>query len=96
MPKDYAAFKATLGNNYPEEHWQEELQAMWYAAKDDWEKSHVIAQELHTLLGSLIHAYLHRKEGDAFNAGYWYRKAGESYPNISLDEELQEIVARIL
>ena len=26
--------------------------------------------------GSWVHAYLHRKEGDLCNAGYWYRRAG--------------------
>ena len=24
-----------------------------------------------------VHAYLHRKEGDLSNAGYWYRRAGK-------------------
>ena len=24
-----------------------------------------------------MHAHLHREEGDAGNAGYWYRRAGQ-------------------
>ena len=27
--------------------------------------------------GAWVHAYLHRKEGDAGNAGYWYTRAGQ-------------------
>jgi hypothetical protein len=39
---------------------------------------------------------LHRKEGDRFNAGYWYRLAKREYPKISLDEELKIIVDYII
>ena len=48
---------------------------MWFDVKGDWEASHNIAQDMHDDNGSWIHAYLHRKEGDKFNAGYWYRRA---------------------
>jgi hypothetical protein len=27
-----------------------------------------------------IHAYLHRKEPDIWNAKYWYRRCGKPYP----------------
>ena len=60
------------------------------------EASHNIAQDLHTDLGSWIHAYLHRKEGDKFNAGYWYRRANKPFPSNSLEEEHRKIVDFIL
>ncbi|MGB6151128.1 MAG: hypothetical protein WBG48_03985, partial [Pricia sp.] len=58
--------------------------------------SHDIAQDIDTALGSWIHAYLHRKEGDEFNAGYWYRRARREFPKISLGEEHREITEFVL
>ncbi|SMC76084.1 hypothetical protein [Cellulophaga tyrosinoxydans] len=92
----YQEFQQSLQNNMPDEDWSDGLKALWFDAKGDWGSSHNIAQEMHSNLGSLIHAYLHRKEGDEFNAGYWYRKAQRSYPKISLEAELEEIVISIL
>ena len=43
-------------------------------------------------MGSLIHAYLHRDEGDDWNAKYWYRQAGRPFPQISLAEELKLLI----
>tara|TARA_R110002050_G_scaffold16019_1_gene48903 strand:+ start:30706 stop:31002 length:297 start_codon:yes stop_codon:yes gene_type:complete len=94
--KNYLEFQESLQNDKPDGEWQEGLKALWYDAKGDWEASHNIAQDLHTQLGSLIHAYLHRKEGDELNAGYWYRQSNSSFPKISLEDELQKIVESIL
>jgi hypothetical protein len=38
-----------------------------------------------------VHAYLHRKEGDAANAGYWYRRAGKPAATVSLAAEWEAI-----
>jgi len=44
-----------------------------------------------------VHAYLHRKEGDRGNAGYWYRRAGKPMPaKISLEEEWKAIARTLL
>jgi hypothetical protein len=96
LPKDYTEFKETLEQAVPPVDWPEALKALWFDAKGDWESSHNIAQDMHNELGSWMHAYLHRKEGDRFNAGYWYRQAGKSYPKMSLEAELQEMVAFVL
>jgi len=37
-------------------------------------------------------AYLHRKEGDLWNADYWYAKAGRSRPDIPLRTEWENLV----
>jgi hypothetical protein len=42
--------------------------------------------------GSRVHAYLHRKEGDLGNAGYWYRRAGKPVSQEPLDAEWLSIV----
>ncbi len=51
---------------------------------------------MHSTLGSWIHAYLHRKEGDEWNAGYWYRRAGKPFPKTTLEQELKELVEFVL
>jgi hypothetical protein len=40
-----------------------------------------------------VHAYLHRKEGDIGNAGYWYSRAGRALPaqSVTLEAEWDEI-----
>lgn len=96
MPQNYADFENTLRQSHAPEYWPEALKALWHDAKGDWEASHDIAQDIQSTLGSWIHAYLHRKEGDRFNAGYWYRLAERPYPKATLNEELKEIVEYIL
>ena len=92
MPKSYEEFEASLIGESPEINWPLPLQALWFDANGDWNGSHDIAQDLHTPMGSWIHAYLHRKEGDDWNAGYWYRQAGKPFPDCSLEEELKDLV----
>ncbi|MBT8307115.1 MAG: hypothetical protein KJN85_09270 [Maribacter sp.] len=95
-PSDYNQFIKNLNNQNPPREWPLTLKALWFDAKGNWEASHEIAQDIHTELGNWIHAYLHRKEGDEFNAGYWYRRANRPFPNYSLDDELEVIVNWIL
>ena len=63
------------------------LLALWHDARGDWERAHAIAQDVDDESGSLVHAYLHRKEGDLANAGYWYRRAHRPIANDPLDTE---------
>lgn len=69
------------------------IKALWYDAKGDWEKAHDIAQSKEgTRDYDRLHAYLHRKEGDQWNAGYWYRRARAEMPTYSLEQEWEELV----
>ena len=72
------------------------LRALWEDAKGNWSAAHSIAQEIEDETGSWIHAYLHRKEGDLGNAGYWYRRAKQPTANDTLEEEWTRIVSRLL
>jgi hypothetical protein len=76
--------------------WKPLLQSLWYDAQGDWDKAHHIADSLHDPEGSWVHAYLHRKEGDQWNANYWYRRAGKNTPNYSLEEEWEELAQYFL
>lgn len=72
------------------------LQSLWYDAKNDWQKAHSIIQDIEDKPAAWIHAYLHRKEGDKGNAGYWYNLAGKPMPAYSLEKEWEEIVSALL
>lgn len=71
-------------------------EAMWWEARGNWERAHLIAQDVSTTDGSWVHAYLHRREGDEANAGYWYRQAGRRVYKGSFVEEWAEIVEVLL
>jgi hypothetical protein len=89
-------FKSSLNHPTPPAEISDILKAMWFDGKGDWDASHNIAQEIHTKEGSLIHAYLHRKEGDLGNASYWYHQAGRPVAKNSLQEEWEQIVKEFL
>lgn len=72
------------------------LQALWHDYKGDWERAHRIAQDIDTRDGAHVHAYLHRKEGDPANAGYWYRRAGVAPASCALEEEWKALVTLLL
>jgi len=72
------------------------LLALWWDAQGDWNRAHEIAQEIEDADGSWVHAYLHRKEGDLGNAGYWYRRAGRRPADGSLGAEWEEMVKVLL
>ena len=89
-------FEATLTGDRPPPGLTNSLAAMWYDGKGDWEQAHMIAQDIPTREGSWVHAYLHRKEGDEWNANYWYNRAGRTMPGCSLEQEWKEIVEAML
>lgn len=81
----------------PSSEWSELIQALWWAKKGNWEKSHNIAQEIENEDGSWVHAYLHRVEGDLGNAAYWYRRARKPVKQReSLEDEWLELVQYFL
>lgn len=94
---DYFEFIDSLTfETIPDNLTTEALKALWLAGTGNWEGAHDIAQEITDALGSWIHAYLHREEGDRWNAGYWYDRAGKSFPNYSLDDEYRFLVEAAL
>jgi len=72
------------------------LRALWHDARGDWDEAHRLAQDVDDAEGAWVHAYLHRKEGDAGNAAYWYRRAGKAPATGSLPEEWERIARALL
>ena len=72
------------------------LQALWHDAQGDWDRAHALAQEQGGRRGAWVHAYLHRKEGDPGNAGYWYARAGQPVARVPLADEWAAIVTALL
>ena len=93
---DLDSFLISLNNISPSADWPPLLIALWYDGKGDWDTAHKIADNISGQMGDWIHAYLHRKEGDQWNANYWYQRAGKQMPNISLEEEWAHLVKTLL
>jgi hypothetical protein len=72
------------------------LLALWHDARGDWAAAHDSAQGDDNANGAWVHAYLHRKEGDIGNAGYWYRRAGRPLPKCGIGAEWEQIAAELL
>lgn len=85
-------FRATLDSETPPVDIPKTLAALWWDAKGDWTQAHALVDELETLEGMAVHAYLHRKEGAGDNAEYWYRKAGRSFYRPEFWEEWVALV----
>ena len=72
------------------------LLALWHDARGDWDEAHRVAQDIDDKSGAWVHAYLHRKEGDAGNAAYWYRRAGQPVATDPLEAEWERIATALL
>jgi hypothetical protein len=89
-------FLSSVENDAPPDSLSELLESLWFDRKGDWGKAHQIVQEIPTTEGSWVHAYLHREEGDLWNARYWYSRAGRREPKSDLDTEWREIVSTLI
>jgi hypothetical protein len=85
-------FKQSFSDNTPPPDLTVPLAALWWDAKGSWAKAHDLVDSLETPDGMAVHAYLHRKEGEASNAEYWYRKAGRGFYREKLEEEWESLV----
>ena len=90
------AFLESLRSEGPPAGLDLALTALWRDAKGDWTKAHESAQQDEGPRGSWVHAYLHRKEGDASNAAYWYGRAGRPVAQGPLTDEWLEIAQALL
>ena len=63
------------------------LKALQLIKEDDWHQAHDLISEYDDENASRIHAFLHRIEGDLWNADYWYRRGGTTRPAMSISDE---------
>jgi hypothetical protein len=92
----YDQFQNSLTSEAPPENVGAPLAALWWDAKGDWTHAHTLVDELETKDGMAVHAYLHRKEGAASNAEYWYERAGRGYRRAAFDDEWKALVEALL
>ena len=92
----FSEFKDSTNNNAPPTGISDLLLALWYDARENWDKAHTIAQDISSTGGSPLYAYLHRVEGDVWNAGYWYNMAHTTSFKGPLEEEWESLVKRFL
>ena len=85
-------FRTSLRSEEPPEGLPVPLAALWWDAKGDWTRAHGLVDEQETPEGMAVHAYLHRKEGQAGNADYWYGRAGRRFYRETLEEEWEALV----
>lgn len=91
------AFASSLSAAQPPAAAGPALQALWWARRGDWARAHecVQAHEGERDCDS-VHAHLHRQEGDLANAGYWYRRAGRTVSDLSLEAEWAALATEML
>ena len=90
------AFRASLAQDSPPPDLTQALRALWLDARGDWDGAmqigvHPVAHAALIGLRGVV-----RKEGDAGNAAYWYRRACKPVCRSSLDEEWEAIASALL
>jgi hypothetical protein len=89
-------FRVSIAEEVPPVGLPAPLTALWWDAKGDWSRAHALVDELETLDGMAVHAYLHRKEGAASNAEYWYQRSGRRFYRPTLEAEWEALVEGLL
>lgn len=93
---DIETFRSSLLADAPPAGLSLALQTLWWDAKGNWDRAHQCAQSDEGREGSVVHAYLHRKQGDLSNARYWYRRAGRAPAEGPLEAEWGMLARELL
>jgi hypothetical protein len=88
--------RASLRDEQPPPGLAPLVKALWLDGRGDWNGAHETAQDIDGADAAWVHAYLHRKEGDSSNAGYWYRIAARPFFKGNLEDEWTEIARALL
>jgi len=91
-----AALAASVSRSAPPAGLAPTVEALWWAAKGNWDKAHKIVQDDESREAAWVHAYLHRVEGDLPNARYWYRTADKPVATGALAAEWRAIAGALL
>jgi hypothetical protein len=96
LSMDFSEFKLSLKKEVCPQGLNIYARALWLEGRGQWEQSHELIQDLTDRNAALIHAYLHRKEGDQWNANYWYSRAQAKPCQFSLQEEWDELAKEFI
>jgi hypothetical protein len=88
--------ESSLGEATPPSGLPPLVQALWHERHGDWTRAHEITQDIDGADAAWVHAYLHRREGDLPNAGYWYRLASKPVTRMNLNDEWRAIAEALL
>ena len=91
-----AEFAQSLTAAAPPAELSAPLKALWFDAKGDWAQAHAQVDELETSDAMAVHAYLHRKEGAASNADYWYARSTTTHRRPTLEAEFAALLTALL
>jgi hypothetical protein len=72
------------------------LNALWWDAKGDWARAHEQVDDLETQDAMAVHAYLHRKEGESWNADYWYNRSGTTHRRFTPEAEWAALLEALI
>ncbi|MFN8440490.1 MAG: hypothetical protein U0175_06975 [Caldilineaceae bacterium] len=90
-------FRTAITQSTPPENLPLPLRALWLDALGDWHGAHRLVQNGEGEAScDWVHAYLHRKEGDTANAGYWYRRAAKPMSTKTTGAEWDDIAETLL
>ena len=92
----FVEFERSLEGATPPDGLVAALAALWWVRKDDWDQAHTIVMNEDSREAAWVHAYLHRVEGDAANAAYWYGQARQPVASGALTAEWQAIATALL
>jgi hypothetical protein len=96
MAKTANAFRNSVTKSNPPAGFSPALDALWWAAKGDWERAHTIVMAHEDRDCAWVHAYLHRYEGDLPNARWWYGQARRPVATAPLESEWCAMVQALL
>lgn len=95
-PAAKTAFTDSLAQSAPPAEWPPTVRALWHLAKGEWNEAHELVQHEPGAAAAWVHAHLHRVEGDDWNAGYWYSRAGKPVGTGDLDQERLAIAVELI
>ena len=89
-------FDQSLTDPAPPEELSAELTALWWLYNRNWQTAHDLIDGRPGTDSAWVHALLHRMEGDQGNADYWYARAGRARPNVTIKQEMDDMVEYFL
>ena len=89
-------FENSLAFDFPPAGISVQLESLWWDGKGNWQKAHDLIDHLQDRDSAHIHAYLHRVEGDLWNARYWYNRAKQPEFKGTLQEEWEYLLDKYI